>query len=84
MGGVGDDDAPGVAPLRLVRGAHDQQARELAVGAGRRLQRDGVEAGDLGQPLLELVHQLERALDERLRLVRVQAGEALQAAAPPR
>ena len=27
---------------------------------------------------LELVHQLERALGERLRLVRVQTGEALE------
>src|SRR5450759_4506982 len=80
VGGVGDDDAPGVAPLRVMRGADDEQAGELAVGAGRRLESGGVEAGDLGQPPLELVHELERALDERLRLVRMQAGEALQTA----
>ena len=64
MGGVGDDDAPGVAPLGLVRRADDEQAGELAVGAGRRLEGGGVEAGDLRQPALELVHQLQGALEE--------------------
>ena len=77
--GVRDDDALGVAALGQVRRADDQQAGELAVGAGRRLQRGDVQAADLGEPALELVHQLEGALHQRLRLVRVQAGEAVQA-----
>ena len=76
---VRDDDALGVAALGQVGRADDEQAGELAVGAGRRLQRGDVQAGDLGEPALELVHQLERALHQRLRLVRVQAGEAVEA-----
>ncbi len=76
---VGDEDAPGVAPVRQVMGTDDEQAGELSVGAGRGLQRRAREAGDLGQPALELVHQLERALGQRLRLIRVEAGEALEA-----
>ena len=69
----------GSRPCGQVGGADDEQAGELAVGAGRRLQRGGVQAGDLGEPALELVHQLERALHQRLRLVRVQPREAVEA-----
>ena len=75
---VGDDDALRVAPLRQVMGADDEQPRELAVGAGRRLQRGARQAGDLRQPLAELPHELEGALRQRLRLIGVQPGEALE------
>ena len=49
---------------------------QLALRAGRRLERDGVEAGDLGEDLLEAPHQLERALRALLLLQRVQVAEA--------
>ena len=81
---VRDDDALGIAALGQVGRADDQQAGELAVRAGRRLQRGDVQAGDLGEPALELVHQLERSLHQRLRLVRVQTGEAVEPARRPR
>ncbi len=47
---------------RLVVGAREQHAGQLALGAGRGVQRDVREAGDLGQRALELPHQLQRAL----------------------
>jgi hypothetical protein len=56
VGGVGDHDlAPllGLAAFGEVR-AHQQQTGQLALRAGGRLQRDGVEAGDLGERLLQL------------------------------
>ena len=43
--------------------ADRQQPGELALAAGVRLQRDGVVAGDLGEPALELPDELEVALD---------------------
>ena len=43
-----------LAAAVFVVGAHEQQAGELAVGAGRRLQRGAREAGDLGQPALSV------------------------------
>ena len=53
VGRVGHQDlrALGVAAIEVV-GAEDQHAGELALRAGRRLQRDRVEARDLGQQLL--------------------------------
>ncbi len=66
----------------LVVGAREQQAGQLAVRAGARLQRHVRQPGDLGERALEAPHQLERAL-------RVLAGPAAGAggrgrAAPPR
>ena len=54
--GVGYDDLPALLVLASICevGAHQHQAGELALGAGRRLQGDGVEPGDLGEHLLEL------------------------------
>ena len=46
----------------LVVGARQQDAGQLAVRAGARLQRDVRQAGDLGQRALQLPHQLQRAL----------------------
>ena len=65
----------------LVVGAHQQQAGELAVGAGGRLQGGAREAGDLGQPAAQRVHQLERPLDQVLGLVGMQAAQARRGAA---
>lgn len=65
----------GVTAL-LVVGVDDEAAGELAVRASGRLERDGLEAGDLREHLLQLVHQLERALRSFFRLVRMKAGEA--------
>ena len=62
----------------LVVGAGQQHARELAVRAGARLQRDVRQAGDLAQRLLELPHQLQRALGALRALRRVQARVARQ------
>ena len=76
--GVGDDD---LAPLLVLAAvgevrAHQQQARQLALRAGRGLQRAGVEPGDLGEDLLQAPHQLERALRALVLLQRVQVAEA--------
>ena len=61
-----------------VEGAGQQQAGELAVGAGRGLQADVRQAADLGQRLLQQPHQLQRALGALRVLGRVQAGVAGQ------
>ena len=58
----------------LVVGAREQHARELAVRAGRGLQRDVGQARDLRQRALQVPHQLERALRALGVLQRVQAG----------
>ena len=78
--GVGDDDlAPLLALAALGEvGAHQQQSGQLALRAGGRLQRDGVEPGDLGQHLLQLPAEAQRALGAVLLLVRVEVAEARQ------
>ena len=78
--GVGDDDRVALLALAAVGEvrAHQHQPGQLALRAGRRLQRDRVEAGDLGEDLLQPPHQLERALRAVLLLVRVQVAEAGQ------
>ena len=79
--GVGDDDlAPLLALAALVEvRAHEQQAGQLALAAGGRLEADRVEAGDLAQDLLQLPLELERALrrvvvDERVQVAEARAG----------
>ena len=78
--GVGDHDLPArLALAALVEvGAHQQQARELALAAGGRLEADRVEAGDLAQDLLQLPLELERALRRVVVDERVQVAEARQ------
>ncbi len=49
----------------MIRADHED-AGELALGARRGLERDGVHAGDLGQVPRQLVHELEGALRQRL------------------
>ena len=80
VGGIGHQDAG--APLLAVVGQiglDDEHARELALGAGGGRQAHGVEAGDLRQAALEVVHQGQRALGRLDRLQRVGLGEAGQA-----
>ena len=55
-----------------------REAGELALAAGVRLQRDGVVAGDLGEPGLELLDQPERPDDVCLRRERVRFANAGQ------
>ena len=61
-----------------VVGAGQQQAGELAVGAGRGLQADVRQAADLASDSLQQPHQLQRALGAARVLGRVQAGVAGQ------
>ena len=78
---VGGDDHPSLLRLAAVGevGAHEHQARQLALGAGRRLERDRVEPADLGEDLLQTPHELERPLRALLVLKRVQVAKARQA-----
>ena len=55
---------------------------ELALRAGRGLERDRGQPGDLGEDLLQLPHQLERALRALVLLQRMQVAEAGQADGP--
>ena len=63
-----------LAPVGEVR-PHQHQAGELALRARGRLQGDRRQACDLAQDLLQLPHQLERALGAVVLLVRVEARE---------
>ncbi len=65
------------APVGEVR-PHQHQAGELALRAGRGLQRDGGQAGDLGEDLLQLPHQLERSLRALVLLVGMEIRESGQ------
>ena len=80
VGGVGGDDRVALVALAdvLEVGAHQHQARQLALRAGGRLERARVEPGDLLQDLLQAPHQLERTLRPVLLLVRVEILEAGQ------
>ena len=62
----------------LVVGAREQQAGQLAVRAGARLERHVRQARDLRQRALQAPHQLERALRVLGVLERVQPGVAGQ------
>ena len=81
---VGDDDLPPLLAL-AARGevrADEQQPGQLPLGAGRRLERDRVEARHLREDLLQPPHQLERALRPVLLLQRVQPGEPRERGEP--
>ena len=81
---VGDHDLPPLLALaaRGEVGAREQEPRQLALGAGGRLERDGVEARHLGEDLLQPPHQLERALRPVLLLQRVEPREPGQRREP--
>ena len=74
---VGSDDRAPLPAFTAVGevGAHQHQAGELALRARGGLERDGVEAADLRQDLLEAPHQLERALRPFLLLQRMEIAE---------
>ncbi len=66
MRGVRDQNLPARAVTTLgVIGAYHQQAGEFTMSAGRRLQRDGMKAANLGKTVLKIVHQGEIALNCR-------------------
>ena len=73
MRGVGREHLRAAVAALLVVGAREQDARELAVRARARLQRDVRQPRDLGERVLELPHQPQRALGAARRLRRVQA-----------
>jgi hypothetical protein len=75
----GDDRVALLASVREVR-AHQHQSRELALRAGRRLQRDRGQAGDLREHLLKTPHERERALRSFVLLMRMQISESRQPA----
>ena len=77
---VGGDDRVALLALALVGEvrAHQHQAGQLALRAGRGLQGDGGEPRHLGQDLLQLPHQLERTLGALVLLMRMQVREAGQ------
>ena len=83
MRAVRDEDlvAVGVAALAVV-GPDHEDAGQLALGAGRRLEGDGLHPRDRGERPLQLPEQLERALGDRIGGHRVEVGEA-RAAGPP-
>ena len=65
--------------LRFEQRANQQDAREFAVRARRRLQRDGVHAGDFGEHLFERRHHFHDSLRQRFRLIGMRPGQALDA-----
>ena len=78
MRAVGNQDLrPLLTPVAKVGGGY-QQRGELSLGAGRRLEADGVQAGDLGQVMLQLVQDRQQSLKRVVVLVgmlrRVRAG----------
>ena len=74
VGRVGRQHLGPLLAAVLVEGAGQQHAGELAVRAGRRLQRHVRQAGDLRQRVLQAPHQLERPLGALGMLERVQLG----------
>ena len=77
---VGDHDLTAslvLAPVGEI-GAHQQQARELALRARGRLERHRRQADDLGEDLLQAPHQLERSLGGVLLLKRMHVPEPRQ------
>src|SRR5215204_4232230 len=71
-----DDRRPPVVAGVLEVLPDHEYARELALGAGHRLQGDGWEAGDLRQEALDLVHDPQGALDLIFCLQGMEPGEA--------
>ena len=77
VGGIRNEDAGSLVLAAIaVIGAHHQEAGELAMRAGRGLQRDPGKAADLRQPLLQAEHQCEIALNGFGILQRMGLGKA--------
>ena len=65
MRAVRDEDlGPLEVAARPVVGPDHEDPGQLALGAGGRLEGDGAHPADLGERLLELPEQLERALGD--------------------
>ena len=76
---VGNDDlGAGMVVARLVIGADHRDARELALRAGHRRERDALHAGDFLQHLLQLVQALQDPLPGRVRRERMAPEELRQ------
>ncbi len=75
---VGHEHLRSRIPLtaRPMVGTGHQHAGQLAVRAGRGLQRHGRHPADLLQLLGQQPHQLQRSLRQRLRIERVRLGQA--------
>ena len=65
--------------LRLVPRPRQQNAGEFAVRARRRLQGDGVHAGNLEQTLLQKLDDFHDPLRQRVRAVGMRVGQTLDA-----
>ena len=76
---VRDDDLPARITLRLVIGAHQQNAGEFSVRPGGGLERDRLHAGDLDQALGERFEDAQCALRDFFRLIRMSIGQAFEA-----
>ena len=81
MGGVGDEDlfAGFTFTSGLVVGADHEEAGHLAVCACKRSEADGLGACNLGEEVLEAVHDGEGTLDGLNGLERVNLGKAREA-----
>ena len=82
VGTVGNQNlgAP-LAPFSEI-GRGDEERRQLPLCAGRRLQADRVQSGDLGQNSLQLEQNREQSLERCLVLVRVLRAEARERGQP--
>ena len=74
---VGDQHRPARVAARGQQRAGHQNARQLAMRAGGRLQGDGVHAGDLEERRFQPRHDLESALGQGFGLVGMHPGQAL-------
>ena len=71
-------------PALFEQRAHQQDAGQLAVRAGRGLQRDRVHAGDFGERGFQARHHFHAALRQRLGLIRMRPRQAFDARHQPR
>ena len=76
VGAVGDEDFRAFFAAVAEVGGGDPEGGQLAMRTGGRLERAGGEAGDFLQVFLQLVEQLQHALERVFRLIRMQVGEA--------
>ena len=79
VGRVGDENFLARIALRLVPGADQKNASELAVRAGCGLQGDGVHAGDFDEAMLQQRDDFQHALGAVIGPVGVRLGQALDA-----
>ena len=79
MRGIGNENLLARVAALLQQGADQQNAGELAVGAGGRLERHGVHAGDLRKRRLDARHYLHATLREGFRLIRMRPRQTFGA-----